>query len=159
MKKIFLILIISIVLIQLSYSQYKDIPAETRTKLKNGNMFLGFLNLKNLSLTHSFNISYVTFGGNSVSLTSYTGTISYKFLDNISLSADLTMQYSPFASLGSASSSINRDFQNSLSGIYLSRVSLDYKPAKNVYINLQYRNLKYNPYWFDNYYYSLWNDF
>ena len=97
----------------------------------------------------------MTGGNTSVSLASYTATMNYKILKNMNLSADVTMQYSPYASIGSNNPAINKDFQNSLNGINLSRVSLDYQPTKNMYISINYINQKnYNPYWSDNNYYN-----
>jgi hypothetical protein len=78
------------------------------------------------------------------------------------LSADVTMQYSPFASISGLSASGNREFQNSFTGINLSRVSLDYKPFKDMSISINYFNNKNNNnYWlygnslFNNGYYGF----
>jgi hypothetical protein len=158
MRRIFVITAVIVFISQISFGQFKDIPTETKTKLKSGNLWFGFINPKNFSLKHSFSVQYITYGGNSVSLTSYTGTLSYKILENLQVSADVSMQYSPFASLNSATPSMNREFQNSLTGVYLSRVSLAYKPAKNVFINIDYVNSPFN-YYHLNDHYSLWNDF
>ncbi|MCI0449671.1 MAG: hypothetical protein L0Y79_07780 [Chlorobi bacterium] len=135
-----------------AYSQFKEIPSETKTKLKSGGLILGFINPKNFSVSHSINVSYQSFGNSSVSLTSYTATLSYKVLENMKLSADVTMQYSPYASIGS-NPVLNKEFQNSFNGINLSRVSLDYRPFKNMFISIDYVNYKNNLYWYDNYYY------
>lgn len=140
------------------YSQFKEIPKDTKVKLKSGSgLIFGFINPKNFSIQHSFNLSYATFGDASYSLTSYTATLNYKILDNLRLSADVTMQYSPFASLGANNTSLNKDFQNSLNGINLSRISLQYKPTENMFINVDYINNN-NLYLYDNYYYNrFWN--
>lgn len=158
MKKIFVITTLIILISGVSFAQFKDIPSETKNKLKSEKLWFGFINPKNFSLKHSFSAQFISFGGNSVSLTSYTGTLSYKILDNLQISADLTLQYSPFASLYSASKLENQNFQNSLGGIYLSRVSLDYRPAKNIFINIDYINSPYNLFYLNNPY-SIWNDF
>lgn len=158
MRKISIILIAIALLSSLSYAQYKEIPYETRMKLKTNNMILGFINPKNFSLRHSFNLSYQTFGSSSYSLASYTGTLSYKILENLNVSADVTMQYSPFANLGFGNSVLSKDFQNSLNGVYLSRVSLNYRPFKNMFINIDYVNNRSSyllPY---DYYFSRWGD-
>ncbi len=158
MRKISIILIACALGGSLSYAQFKEIPYETRVKLKSNNMILGFINPKNFSFRHSFNLSYQSFGSGSFSLASYTGTLSYKVLENLNISADVTMQYSPFANLGTGNSVLNNDFRNSLSGVYLSRVSLNYKPFKNMFINVDYVNLR-NPYLPYDYYFSRWSDF
>lgn len=150
MKKISLVLIALIISTTVSFAQFKDIPAETKTKLKSNNLIFGFINPKNFSMEHTVNVSFQSYGNSSVSLTSYTNTMSYKILDNMRVSADITMQYSPFASISGASPLVNKDFQNSFNGINLSRVSLEYKPLKNLYINVNYVNMK-NNYWMDNY--------
>jgi hypothetical protein len=153
MRKISFILVTLVLLGSLSYAQYKEIPYETRVKLKNNNLIFGFINPKNFSWTHSVNLSYQTFGNSSFSVASYTGTLSYKLLKNLNISADVTMQYSPFASIGGGTPALNQDFQNSLGGIYLSRLSLNYRPLKNMFINIEYYNNR-NYSWFDDYYFS-----
>ena len=159
MRKLSFVVLTLVFLSNLGLAQFKEIPYATKTKLKSNNLIFGFINPKNFSLTHSINISYVTSGNASASITSYTGTLAYRILDNLKLSADVTMQYSPFATLGSSNPLVNNDFQNSLNGVYLSRVSLDYRPFKNMFINIQYVNNKNNYFWFDDYYFSRWNDF
>ncbi len=158
MKKVSFIVLALVLAINLSYSQFKDIPNETKTKLKSGNgLILGFINPKNFSLTHSFNMSYGSYGDASVGLASYTATLNYKVLKNMNVSADVTMQYSPYASIGS-NPAVNKDFQNSFTGINLSRLSLNYQPFKNMFITVDYVNLKNNPYLNDNYYSNrYWN--
>ena len=158
MLKISIILIAFALFSSLSYAQYKDIPYETKVKLKSNNLIFGFINPKNFSLNHSFNLSYQTYGNASYSIASYTGTLSYKILKNLNVSADVTMQYSPFANIGTSNAVLNKDFQNSLNGVYLSRVSLNYKPMKNMFINIEYVNNK-NSYLFNDYYFSRWHDF
>jgi hypothetical protein len=160
MRKLALIAVILALVSSLSYSQFKEIPKETQTKLKNGNgLILGFINPKNFSLNHSVNLSYQTMGNSSVSLTSYTATLGYKVMDNMNISADITMQYSPYASIGSNNPAINKNFQNSFNGINLSRVSLDYKPFKNMFISIDYINNNNSQYLYDNYYNNrFWNN-
>lgn len=142
-----------------AYSQFKEIPKETQNKIKSGNgLILGFLNPKNFYLKHSVNLSYQTMGNTSVSLTSYTATLGYRVMENMNVSADVTLQYSPYASIGSNNPVMNQDFQNSFNGIRLSRVSLDYQPFKNMFISIDYVNAGNNPYLYDNYYNNrYWN--
>jgi hypothetical protein len=161
MKKVSIIALTIVLLTGISFSQFKEIPKETQTKLKKSSsgLILGFINPKNFYLNHSVNLSYQTLGNSSVSLTSYTATLGYKVMDNMNISADITMQYSPYATIGSNNPAINKDFQNSFNGINLSRVSLDYKPFKNMYISIDYVNNKNNLYWYNDYYNNrYWNN-
>ena len=152
MRKISLILFVLVLVGNVCYAQFKDIPYETKEKLKNNNLILGFINPKNFSWSSSINMSFQTFGSGSASIASYTGTLGYKILNNLNVSADITMQYSPYATLGSSIGSVNKDFQNSLNGVYLSRLALDYQPFKNTFLHIEYDNLKNNynwPYYFN----------
>jgi hypothetical protein len=160
MRKFALTALIIALVTGISFSQFKEIPKETQTKLKSGNgLILGFINPKNFYLKHSVNLSYQTMGNSSVSLTSYTATLGYKVMDNMNISADITMQYSPYASIGSNNPAINKNFQNSFNGLNLSRVSLDYQPFKNMFISVNYINNKNNLYWNDNNFHnSFWNN-
>ena len=158
MRKISLILIIIAIFAGMSYAQFKEIPYETKMKLKSNNLILGFINPKNFSWTHSVNLSYQTFGNSSYSIASYTGTLNYKVLKNLDVSADVTMQYSPFASINGGNPAVNKDFQNSLGGVYLSRLSLSYRPLKNMFININYfNNRNYN--WYDDYFFSRYGGY
>lgn len=161
MKKAAIIIFSIVLLTCVTFSQFKEIPKGTQTKLKNKNsgLILGFINPKNFYINHSVNLSYQTIGNSSVSLTSYTATLGYKVMDNMNISADVTLQYSPYASIGSNNPAINKNFQNSFNGINLSRVSLDYKPFKNMYISIDYVNNKNNLYWYNDYYNNrFWNN-
>lgn len=145
-----------------SFAQYREIPEATKTRLKSG-LILGFINPDNFYLNHSIGISYFNINNASVSLTSYTATVGYKINAKMNISADITMQYSPYASVGSFNQSLNRDFQKSLTGIIISRVSFNYKPFKNLFINIDYFNNRnaffkndlrffpYDPFWNMNY--------
>jgi hypothetical protein len=154
MRKITFVVIIIALVTSISFSQFKEIPNKTKTKLNSGGngLILGFINPKNFTLSHSFNMSYISGGNTSLSLASYTATLDYKLMKNLHISADVTMQYSPYASIGSNNAAINKDFQNSFNGINLSRVSLDYQPFKNTYISIDYYNNSNNLYNYDNNY-------
>jgi len=129
------------------YAQFKD-PAFTTESPRDGitnnssNSLFGFLNSNNFSMHHSFGISYSSFAGEGLSLATYTNSMMYKFSDNMNVQLDASFVTSPYSSLG-------KDFQNSLQGIYISRAAFNYKPWDDVSISLQYRsmpNLLYDPY-------------
>lgn len=139
-----------------AFAQYRDNglhKPEIQDGITNGSSpnLLGFLNSDNFSMKHSFSMSYTAFGGNGISLGTYTNSMYYKMMDNMNIQADVSMIYSPYSSFG-------KEFQNQISGIYLSRAAINYKPFKDMQITVQYRNLPYmgyyNPYYggFDSYY-------
>ena len=76
-------------------------------------------------------------------MSTYTNSMRYQISEPLSVRADVAMMFSPF---GSASSMFNKQ---DLSGIFLRRASVDYRPSKDMHISLQYRNdpyALYNPY-------------
>ncbi len=156
MKKTTIFLFALLLISNITFSQFKNIPLETQTKLKNNNLILGFINPNNFTIEHSFNMSYGTIGSASVSLASYTARLGYLINKNMKLSADVTMQYSPFASLGSSNTGLNQSFQNSFNGINLSRVSFDWKISKNAYLSFNYINNKNNNYFNYNNPFGYW---
>jgi hypothetical protein len=144
MKKLFLIIIS---FTALSYAQFRD-PAFPETTVKDGiissnsSSLFGFLNSENFSMNHSYNLSYSAFGGEGLALSMYTNSMFYNFADNLNVQLDASIMHSPYSTLG-------KDFENNLSGIYISRAAVNYKPWKNVAVSLQYRQLPfsyYNPY-------------
>jgi hypothetical protein len=85
-----------------------------------------------------------------VSVTSYINSMNYKISDNISVSADVKLQYSPYVS-----SSYGNDYaerlKKDLSGLSLSRLSFDYRISDDAYLKLEYRNI-YGSNYYDDYY-------
>jgi len=140
MKKLILILILGIY--AGAFAQYKD-PGFPTESIKDGvidqsassNLF-GFLNSENFHMSHQYNLSYSSFGNNGLALGIYTNSMLYNFSDNLNVQTDINFVHSPYSSFG-------KEFQNDLTGIYLSRAAVNYKPWKDVAISLQYRQLPY----------------
>lgn len=140
-----------IILVSISINaQFKD-PVFENEKPKDGimnnstNSLFGFINPDNFSMHHSFGLSYSTFAGQGMSLATYTNSMMYKFSDQMNIQLDASFVTSPYSSLG-------KDFQNSIQGIYVSRAAFNYRPWDDVSISIQYRNIP-------NYYYDPFNRF
>ena len=142
-----------------AFSQYKptglstDHVSDGIINQNQGTPLLGFLNSSNFQMHHSYDVSYSTFGGNSLALTTYTNSMFYQFSRNLNVQVDASIIYSPYSSLG-------KNFQNNINGIYLSRAAINYQPWKDVFISVQYRNLPvtyYSP--FSGYRNSFFNGF
>ena len=119
------------------------IDGDSKKELNNStnNLILGIFNPNNFSMIHRFEVSVISSAYGDASVTSYINSMNYKFNDKLSVSADISLQYSPYAKsiYGSAYS---EQLQKDLSGINLSRLSLDYKISDNSYLKIEYRNLK-----------------
>ncbi len=103
----------------------------------------GWFNPDKFHMSHSLSFSYMTMGGQGVSLGTYTNSMRYEFADNLNARADVSMSYSPFAS----KSFMTQGMKNSLSSIYLSRAEVNYKPWENFSVQFQYRQLPYGYYY------------
>ena len=128
-------------------AQFKDPVFETE-KPKDGimnnssNSLFGFINPDNFSMHHSIGLSYSTFGNYGTSLATYTNSMMYKFSDDMNIQLDASFVTSPYSSLG-------KDFQNSIQGVYIDRAAFNYRPWDEFSISIQYRNVPnyfYDPY-------------
>ena len=80
--------------------------------------------------------------GQGLALGVLTNSMFYKFSDKLNGQLDISLVHSPYSTLG-------KDFQNSINGIYVSRAAINYQPWKNTLISVQYRNVPntyYNPF-------------
>lgn len=106
--------------------------------------FFGLFNPANLTMRHSFGLSYSSFGGSNYMATGvYTNSLLYKFSDDLNFQMDASLVNSPANSFGS-------DFTKNFNGIYITRAALNYKLSDNAQIHVEYRMLPmgmgYNPY-------------
>jgi hypothetical protein len=102
--------------------------------------FFGLLSPDRFMMRHTFGLSYMSAGGTGLSMASYTNSMFYRIADPLDVRVDVTLQGSPFGSTGG----MNR---NDLSGIYLSRAELNYRPWDNVFLQFQYREMPYSSYY------------
>jgi hypothetical protein len=138
MSKKTIIIILCFLAFSSAYSQFKnnDRPINKSTN----NLILGIFNPKNFSMSQSFQVSMLSSKYGNVSLTSYVNSINYKFSEKINISADVKLQYSPYTN-SVFGNQYAKGMQNDLSGLFLSRISLDYKLSETSFIKFEYRNL------------------
>ena len=103
---------------------------------------LSWFNPDNFHMRQSVGMSYTSFGGQSLSLASYTNSMFYKIADPLDVRMDVTLQGAPFGQYGS---------RNNLNGIFLSNAEVNYRPWENFFITLQYSQLPLRSYWMDRY--------
>jgi hypothetical protein len=116
--------------------------------------FFGLLNPDNIRMQHNFSMSYFSFAGTGMSLASYTNSLFYKISDPLNVRFDVTLQGSPFGQSA---------YQNALTGVFLSRAELNYRPWENFLIKLEYNRLPYNYYgmydpWYNPFYMRNFRD-
>jgi hypothetical protein len=132
---------IAIVLVSVSVSaQFKtkmnDEPnvGQSLVRSDDSGLLFGWFDPGKLKMAQSFSMSYQTFGQNGFALGIYTNSLSYQVSDPLSVQMDVSVMKSPYSSMGG-------DFAKSLSGIYLSRAELNYRPSDNMLFQVQYRQM------------------
>ena len=95
-----------------------------------------FLNSDDFIMRHSFSMSYSSFAGQGVSLTTYTNSMFYRLMSNFNVQLDVSVMYSPYSTFGD-------QFQKDISGIYISNAAINYHPWKDFSVHLQYRAMPF----------------
>lgn len=151
--RIFVLAVMMAVASVLGLAQFKSqVQQETQVSLNRlgdsspVSLLFGWFNPDKFSMRHSFNLSYSSIGGHGLSLGTYTNSMRYEFADNLNARADVSMTFSPFSSLPMVK-------KTDLSGLYLSRAEVNYKPWDNVLMQVQFRQVPYSL-WYSPYYYS-----
>lgn len=88
------------------------------------------------SMQHSYQMSYMTAGGNGYSQGLYLNTMSYEFDIPLTLSLQLGYAHQPFQGMNNSSPL----FQN---GMFVSNASLRYQPSDRTTIHLQFSQRPY----------------
>jgi hypothetical protein len=158
-----LIITVTLITSSIALSQLKSqLPpepnvSEAMLSRPQNSMLLGFINPNNFRMFHSYNMSFNSFGGNSVALGVYTNSMFYQITDPLSMQVDVSLVHSPYNSFG-------KEFQNDFNGIYVSRAALNWRPTENFMVNIEYRNMPIglgylNPYYrysrYGNYFYDM----
>lgn len=151
-------IILFIILTQFSFSQFKN-NGFSGANIKDGilnnssNSIFSFLNNENFLMTHSINMSYSSFAGHGIAISTYTNSMMFKFSDKLNFQIDASIVNSPYSTLG-------REFQNNINGLYINRAALNYRPWKDFFISIQYKSYPFglnrgyfNPY-YNNYFYE-----
>jgi len=118
-----------------------------------GSLFLGWFDPEKFHMSHSFDLSYQTGGGQAFSLGTYTNRMRYDFAENLTAGADLSLSYSPYNTFPTINGK-----KNDLSSLYLSRANLSYRPWENVLVQVQYRSIPYGSYYYSPYYYPWYRE-
>ena len=96
--------------------------------------WLGFFNPENFTMQHSYSMSYSAMGSQGIALGRYTNSMQYKFSDKLDARVAVSMQHSPY-------SSFDQRLQSSLTGIFVDRAEINYRPTDNTLLRISYRQL------------------
>lgn len=142
---VFILLVIS----SISFAQFKDKDITPTildgiTNYSQSGFLSNFLNPSNFKMNHSVGMSYSTFGGSGVALSTYTNSMAFRLTENLTVEVGASLVASPYSSFG-------QDHQNEINGIYLTRAQLNYKISENSNLMIQYFNPAPGMY-YNNYY-------
>jgi hypothetical protein len=153
MKKVLFITMLVILAVSFSFAQFKSELDNKNVGMpqilkSNDNTVLGFINPENFSMKHSYSMSYNSLAGMALGV--YTNTMSYKFNENLNIEADISLAH---AGLGSYSKAL----ADQLTGLYLSRAEINYRPYDNFIIQLRYERPTYPYYGYYNPFYGYYS--
>lgn len=83
-------------------------------------------------MSHSYELSYSSFGGHGLTLGEYTNSMMWRFSTKLAARVDVAVQHTPFGVSG-----LNNGLpvsQNNLNGIYLKNAEVAYQPMKNLFM-------------------------
>ncbi len=125
-------------------AQFK-VPAGGEAKISDSmigspssSLLFGWFDPARFEMHHALSFSYLTAGGQGMSLGTYTNSMMYRFAENLNARADVSLSYSP-------TSSSARFGGKDLSNLYLSRAQINYRPWENMSIQVQYRAVPFTP--------------
>jgi len=143
MKSIIKRIAILLVLSAISTGQLRSSLPERRIPINSQGLSqarnLPLLDFNRLNINHSFDISMMSAGNQSMTMGAYTNQMNYMLKDNLLLSTQF--------SLASPMGGMNPYANNGLNGAQLYYgASLNYKPMKNLFLKLSMNNYPQNNY-------------
>jgi hypothetical protein len=126
-----------------SQPEARSSVAGTLIRSDDGGLFLGWFDPSRLTIHNSYSLSYTTSGAQAYSLGELTSSLAYQISNPLSVQFDLSLVHSPYNNLGG-------NFAKDIAGVYLTRAELNYRPSKNMLLQIQYRQLP-SMYWLNNY--------
>lgn len=92
-------------------------------------------------MSHSYEMSYSSFGGQGLTLGEYTNSMMWRFSTKLAARVDVAFQHTPFGVSG-----LNNGLpvsKSNLNGIYLKNAELAYRPVGNLTMHLSVRQAPY----------------
>jgi len=153
----FSVLLIFIMLCAVSLTE-----AQLREDLSNGSDYSGvityeqqpsspgnWMNMLNMTMNHSYSMTFSSFGGQMQNLNAYTNSMLFDISDNLNARVDVSFLHSPFGN------SFMGDNSSLGSRIIVESARLDYKLSENSRITLEFSQRPYGYSPFSNYGYGF----
>jgi hypothetical protein len=134
--------VLSLLVTQKSISQFKR-TAEDEPKVSDSFIrpetdsdLLSFFNPENFKMRQSVSMGYTTMGGQGIALGMYTNSMMYKISSKVDARVDVSLQSSPY-------SSFDQRLQSSLTGVFLNRAEVNYRPSDNMLLRVSYQKVPF----------------
>lgn len=108
----------------------------TVTHTQNGSSLGNWMNMLNMTMSHSYSMSFTNFGGQTQNLNAYTNSMFFDVSDKLDAQLNVSLLHSPFGN-----SFMNND--NLGTQIIIDSARIDYKFSENTRISLEFSQ---NPY-------------
>lgn len=137
-----LVIVLDTMAVQQSTAQFKRTPedepkvSDSFIRPETDSDWLGFFSPENFKMRQSYSMSYMTMGGQGLALGMYTNSMMYKFSNKVDAQVDVSLQHSPY-------STFDQRLQNSLTGVFLNRAAIDYRPADNMLLRVSYEKIPF----------------
>ncbi len=112
--------------------------------LGNANGDYSFFDMNNITLDHSFSMSYVSDSKNSGMQNEYVAGLNFRFSDPLFMRVELGASYIPYSTYSAME-------ENQMPEVYLKSASLHYQISKNSHLSIEYKKVSnfenlFNPY-------------
>ena len=130
--------------------------AQALTKPNKIQSIVGLLGLdpNKFSMSHSYTLSFTSFGGQSFNQGLYLNTMSYKLVDPLTMYLQIGLQHQPFGDKFG-----NNQLKDQL---FISGAGLEYKPSDKFKLQFEYAQRTspyYSSYYYDSYRFNRSNSF
>ena len=113
-----------------SQPEARSSATESMIRQDGGGLLFGWFNPDRLTVRNSYSLSYTTSGERSFSLGTLTSSLAYQISNPLSVMFDVSLVHSPYNNLGG-------NFAKNISGVYLSRAELNYRPSDDLLLQCQ----------------------
>jgi hypothetical protein len=143
-KTVWVLIVVSFMVVGQFRSQPEARSSVTESMIRqdDGGLLFGWFDPSRFTISNSYSLSYTTSGGRGFSLGTLTSSLAYQISNPLSVQFDVSLMHSPYNNLGG-------NFAKDISGVYLSRAEMNYRPSKNTLFQIQFRQLP-AMYWLNN---------
>ena len=125
-----------------SQSVYQSVVSHTQS----GSLFADWLRNMNMTMSHSYSMSFGSVNGSFQNVNAYTNTLNMQFSESLQGQVAISFLHSPFGSspFGSPAGTNSFSRQNGLGGkVIIDHARLDYKLSENTSIRFEFSQRPY----------------